>query len=59
MLCGSTPVCSKPSQLRASAYQTAWIAITAEAASDLEYVLDDVPPEGHLLPGFSPRAVKL
>ena len=59
MLRGSAPVRSKPSQVRAFADQAAWIAITAEAASDLEYVLGDVPPEGHLLPGFSPRAVRL
>jgi hypothetical protein len=40
-------------KLRECAYQAAWIATVAEAASDLEDLLVDVPPEERVLPDFS------
>jgi hypothetical protein len=40
-------------RLREFAYQAAWIATVAEAASDLEDLLVDVPPEERTLPDFS------
>ena len=40
-------------KLREFAYQAAWIATVAEAASDLEDLLVDVPPRERVLPDFS------
>jgi len=40
-------------KLRECAYQAAWIATVTEAASDVEDLLIDVPPQDRVLPDFS------
>lgn len=47
------PVRISHPKLRECAYQAAWIATVAEAASDLEDLLVDVPSEDRVLPDFS------
>ena len=39
-------------RLQELAFQAAWIATVAEAASDLEDLLSDVPPEECVLPDY-------
>ena len=47
------PIRIRHVKLREFAYQAAWIATVAEAASDLEDLLADMPPEDRVLPDFS------
>jgi hypothetical protein len=47
------PVRIRHPKLREFAFQAAWIATVAEAASDLEDLLADVPPAERVLPDFS------
>jgi hypothetical protein len=47
------PAQLRPPTLRECAYQAAWIATVAEAASDVEDLLVDLPPEERVLPDYS------
>ena len=47
------PVRIRHPKLREFAYQAAWIATVAEATSDLEDLLGDVPPAERVLPDYS------
>jgi hypothetical protein len=49
----SDPVRIKIPLLREFAYQAAWIATATAAVTDLEKLLDDVPPTERSLPDFS------
>jgi hypothetical protein len=46
------PTQLKPAMVRECAYQAARIATVAEAVSDLEDLLSDVPREERVLPDF-------
>jgi len=47
------PIRIRHAKLREFAFQAAWIATVAEAASDLEDLLVDMPPADRVLPDFS------